>query len=280
MAIQSTGEALEHKNIHSKRELAEHNQVEKTLKKSYDKLKSCVQERDAKSEEINALLKQEIEIRKRTEAALCESEKKYRLLIKSLPGIVFKGSSDGSVDFIDEKIKVLTDYDAVEFNSKKIKWSDIIVKEDVKAAKIFFSQSLKAEKSYVREYRIKSKAGEIHWVKERGQIVCDNRGEIEYINGVFFDITERKLMQKEKDRMKIEIQQAEKIKAIAHDLNNILGVIVGNAELMELFDIPENSPMKSRLERVIEGAYRATDIVQQILVVKNQSRQGRGAGYS
>jgi signal transduction histidine kinase len=45
----------------------------------------------------------------------------------------------------------------------------------------------------VREYRIKTKAGEILWIQDRGQIVCDETGEIEYLSGVFFDITDQKL---------------------------------------------------------------------------------------
>jgi len=72
-----------------------------------------------------------------------------------------------------------------------MKWSDIIVKEDVEAARTIFIQALKTDKSYVREYRIKTKPGDIRWIQERGQIICNHKGAIEYISGVFFDITDR-----------------------------------------------------------------------------------------
>ena len=134
--------------------------------------------------------------RKQTEEALRESEKNYRLLVNNIPGFVYKGYKDWSVDFYDEKIELLTGYDLDDFNSRRMKWIDIIVEEDIETARDNFIQALKTDKSYVREYRIKSKAGDIFWIQERGQIVCNNKEEIEYVSGVFFDITEHKQMEK------------------------------------------------------------------------------------
>ena len=148
---------------------------------TYDELKQRVDE-----------LEKEATKRKRFEKALLESEKKYRFLIQKIPSVVYKGYNDWSVEFFDRKIELLTGYDVDEFNSGRIKWSDIIDKEDLETARESFIRALKTDKSYVREYRIKSKAGNIHWIQERGQIVCDNKGKIAYVNGVFFDITERK----------------------------------------------------------------------------------------
>jgi|GEM_PF-654724 len=125
-------------------------------------------------------------------ANLRESETRYRLLIETLPGVVYKGYRDWSVEFVDTKVEVVTGYDVDEFNSRRMKWSDIIVKEDIEIAMKSFIQALKADETYVREYRIKSKDGNVIWIQDRGQIVCDNTAEIEYVSGVFFDITKRK----------------------------------------------------------------------------------------
>jgi len=126
------------------------------------------------------------------EERLLESEEKYRLLVKNLPGIVYRGYKDWSVEFFDRKIELLTGYNADEFTSGKMKWSHIILEEDFGAAQKNFIQALKTGKSYLREYRIKSKTGNIHWIQARGQIVCDSKGEMKYVSGVFFDITQRK----------------------------------------------------------------------------------------
>ena len=130
--------------------------------------------------------------RKQTEEALRENEENYRLLANNIPGVVYKGYKDWSVYFFDEKIESLTGYNFDEFNSNRMKWNDIIVEEDIETARESFIQALKTDKSYVREYRIRSKTGDIFWIQERGHIVCDSKGEIEYVSGIFFDITERR----------------------------------------------------------------------------------------
>jgi PAS domain S-box-containing protein len=123
---------------------------------------------------------------------LRQSEEKYRLLLKNLPGIVYKGYKDWSAEFVNEKIQSLTGYSMSEFGSRRMKWSDLIPEEDLEIAEEGFIEGLKTDKSFVREYRIKTNPGDILWIQDRGQIICDDEGEIEYVSGVFFDITERK----------------------------------------------------------------------------------------
>lgn len=134
----------------------------------------------------------DISERKRAEDALRESEEKYRLLVDNLPSVVYKGYKDWSVEFFDEKIEVLTGHSMKEFNSGKMKWSDLVVAEDIAGARATFIKALKADKSYVREYRIKARSGIILWIQERANIICNDKGEIVHVSGVFFDITERK----------------------------------------------------------------------------------------
>jgi PAS domain S-box-containing protein len=135
----------------------------------------------------------DIAAKKRSEKALRESERKYKLLVRNLPNIVYKGYLDGSVDFFDNKIERITGYSKEEFLSRKKNWFDVIYEEDVETTKDNFREALRADESYMREYRIKSKEGKLVWIEEGGQIVCGEDGEIEFITGAFLDITERKL---------------------------------------------------------------------------------------
>ncbi len=145
--------------------------------------------------------------RKHMEKELRQSEEKYRQLVQNLPSIVYKGYKDWSAEFFDRKIELLTGYEADEFNLKRMKWSDIIFKEDIKTAREIFVRALKTDRSYVREYRIRSKAGNTHWIQERSQIVCDKKGEIEYISGVFFDITDWKRAEEELKRAHEKLEE-------------------------------------------------------------------------
>jgi len=177
--------------------------------------------------------------REQTEQALRESEEQYRLLVMNLPSIVYKGYKDWSVEFFDKKVELLLGYSADEFNSKRMKWIDIIVKEDTETARKSIARALKTGTSYVREYRIKSKAGNIHWIQDRGQIVFDNKTEIKCFSGVFFDISERKKAEEEKKELQSRLHYAQRMESIgtlaggiAHNFNNLLMGIIGYTSLM------------------------------------------------
>ena len=73
-----------------------------------------------------------------------------------------------------------------------MKWNDILVEEDYQQFKAAFLRGMKESGSYVREYRIRRKDGEVIWIQDRGQIICGPDGRVDYVSGVFFDITERR----------------------------------------------------------------------------------------
>ena len=130
--------------------------------------------------------------RRQAEAALRESEENYRLLLKNIPAVVYRGYVDCAVDFVDGKVEELVGYPKREFDTRNLKWFDVLISEDREKFKQTFLEGLKTSKSYIREYRIRKKDGEIIWIQDRGQIICAPDGQVEYISGVFFDITERR----------------------------------------------------------------------------------------
>jgi len=129
----------------------------------------------------------EITMEHQVYAALQEKRAEFRLLVQTLPSLVFKGYADWSGDFFnDDKVKKFTGHSMMDFNLRKVKWVDLMVPEDLPKASEIFKQALKGNKSYMREYRISNKSGEILWIRERAQIVCDRDGKIEYITGIFY----------------------------------------------------------------------------------------------
>lgn len=136
---------------------------------------------------------EDITERQRAAETLRDSEQRYRLLVNTVPAVIFKGYLDWTVDFFDDKIEELTGYKKEEFNSRQRKWSDVILPEDLEGCRRAFVQSLKTDKAYVREYHIRHKEGHILWIHDRGQIICDPEGNVDHISGVFFDITSHKL---------------------------------------------------------------------------------------
>lgn len=128
----------------------------------------------------------------RAREAVRQSEEKYRLLVNQVPAVVFKGYIDWSMDFFDQKVEALTGYSPEEFDTRKLKWNDLILPEDLIDTKRKFIETWKVNKSYEWEYRIRKKDGEIRWIQDLVQIFTDSAGKVDYVNGILFDITDRK----------------------------------------------------------------------------------------
>jgi diguanylate cyclase (GGDEF)-like protein/PAS domain S-box-containing protein len=151
-----------------------------------------VQERTAELTASNAAMLVEIRERKQAEEALQDNEQKYRLLTGTIPAVVFRGYGDGAVEFFDDKVVEVAGYEKEDFNSRRRKWTDLIYPEDLEPAKAILRQALTTNGFYVREYRIRHRDGRLVWIQDRSQIVLTRQGKIDYISGVFFDITERR----------------------------------------------------------------------------------------
>ncbi|MDP2045457.1 MAG: GAF domain-containing protein, partial [Deltaproteobacteria bacterium] len=128
----------------------------------------------------------------RAREALRQSEEKYRLLVNQVPAVVFKGYADWSMDFFDQKVEALSGYSAEDFNTRKLKWNALILPDDLIDGERKLAEALEADKSYEWEYRIRKKDGEIRWIQDLVQIFTDSAGKIDYVNGILFDITDRK----------------------------------------------------------------------------------------
>lgn len=58
---------------------------------------------------------------------------------------------------------------------------------------------------------------------------------------------------------------------IAHDLNNILGTIVGYAEMMELFDMKKNRQMMADIDEILHATNRAQRILEKLLIFSQKN---------
>jgi len=86
------------------------------------------------------------------------------------------------------------------------------------------------------------------------------------------DITQLKRAEEERKRQRLYLDQVRKMEAlgtlaggIAHDINDLLYIILGFTELI-MADLPRESPNRSRLEKVFGACLRAKDVVKQILI--------------
>ncbi|MEJ5300260.1 MAG: chemotaxis protein CheW [Thermodesulforhabdaceae bacterium] len=110
----------------------------------------------------------------------------------------YKGYKNGFADFYGYQIEVITGYTKDEL--KSIRWVDLIYEEDKTSAKEAFVKALKGNKVYVRDYRVRTKHGNLVWLREFSEIVMNELGDVDYVVGALMDITEEKKQEEIKKR--------------------------------------------------------------------------------
>jgi PAS domain S-box-containing protein len=90
-------------------------------------------------------------------------------------------------------------------------------------------------------------------------------------HGIILDVTDRKLAEDEKATLEAELRQAQKMESVgrlaggvAHDFNNMLGVIVGHAELA-IDQLKPAHPLHEDLTEILAAAKRSAELTRQLL---------------
>lgn len=112
-------------------------------------------------------------------------------------------------------------------------------------------------------YRILLKDGSIKWIKGVGEPIKNKDGQISTIEGVTQNITKMK-NQDEIIRRTQKMDAIGQLSAgISHDFNNILGIIIGNIELIEL-EGNLNKSVNNKLAVVKSSATRASQLIKKL----------------
>ncbi len=97
------------------------------------------------------------------------------------------------------------------------------------------------------------------------------RGDKTLLAGYTIDITERKRAEEEKIKLQGQLLQSQKMESVgrlaggvAHDFNNMLGVILGHAE-MALGQVDPMQPLHVNLLEIRKAAERSADLTRQLL---------------
>ena len=117
--------------------------------------------------------------------------------------------------------------------------------------------------SFNEEFRVVRPDGSIRWVRDQ-VFPVRNGARIERLVVVARDVTERKQLGE-------QVRQAQKMEAVgqlaggvAHDFNNLIGTIVGNAELARM-DLDPQHPAQESISEIARAGKRARDLVNRLL---------------
>ena len=198
---------------------------------------------------------------------LKDSEEQYRILTEKTLAYVAV-IKDGSCKFINARMLKALEYEHNWIYSND--FFNIVDDADRKILKKIVTalQSGKEKEKHL-ECRFQTSSSEILWVElQANQIMYQDEPSV-LIHGI--DITSRKEERQKRVKLEIQLEQAKRLEAlgtlaggVAHDFNNMLGGILGAAEMLALH-IPEDSKISKYQKLIVQSASRAATLTEQLL---------------
>jgi len=188
------------------------------------------------------------------EDILRERETRLRSLMANMPGGIYRYRADWTEVLMSDGIEPITGYPAAAFcEDRQVSLSSLMHPEDRDGIHAETARCLENRSPYAVEYRLTDRGGKIRWVLDQGRPVYDSDGTLLWIDGVLFDITERKQMESEVRLLQTRMTDA--IESIGEAFV-LWGaderLVLCNKKYRELFDADDTLPVPGRsLEEVI-----------------------------
>lgn len=213
----------------------------------------------------------------KSEQALKESEEKYRRIAENTSDIIWATDMNLKTFFVSQSVYKVLGYTVKEYLCRSIQ--DNYTPESLKVISQVFEENLKlesdptADKNRNRIFEVQQiKAdGSLLWVSLNASFMRDESGKAIGIQGVTRDISELKAAEQEQEKLQEQLMHAQKMESVgrlaggvAHDFNNMLGVIIGHAELAFL-KVNPNDSIYNNLFEIKNAAERSANLTRQLL---------------
>ncbi|MCA1793863.1 MAG: PAS domain S-box protein, partial [Desulfobacteraceae bacterium] len=200
------------------------------------------------------------------EIALKENEEKYQSLFENAQVALFRNrTSDGKVLEINERYAKMAGYSNKKDCMAEFNAADAWVDQNGRNKLLRLLQKNRFVSDY--ETQIIRKDGTNIWISFSAMIFPEQG----FLEGSIIEITERKRSEIEREKLQTQLVQAQKMESVgrlaggvAHDFNNMLGVILGHTELA-LLRTDDKHKLCSDLNEIQKAAKRSADITKQLL---------------
>jgi two-component system, cell cycle sensor histidine kinase and response regulator CckA len=206
---------------------------------------------------------EDINQRRFLEKQLALAEQSYRGIFENAVVGIFQSTPAGRYQTVNRAMAKMLGYDSPEDLMTSI--TDIGRQVYVDPLRRDQFQELLKQGGVAHDFEIQAyrKDGSKMWLSASGRAILRDGTIIGY-EGMNEDITERRLLED-------QLRQAQKMEAVgrlaggvAHDFNNMLGVITGYGELLQL-NLPPRSPLRKYADEIGKAGRRATTLTRQLL---------------
>jgi signal transduction histidine kinase len=143
--------------------------------------------------------------------------------------------------------------------------------EDLERAGHIVEEAIASKTGYEVESRLLHKDGHYVPIVTKGIVLRNDRGHAVRAIGTNTDLTEQKKLEQERilsEQRRQQVQKAESLKrmagSVAHNFNNMLGVVIGNLELV-MDDLPQDEVISTNISEAFQAANRAADLTRLML---------------
>jgi hypothetical protein len=180
---------------------------------------------------------------KLAEASHWELAAKYRTLVEQIPAVVYLGEygEQGDWLYISPQLERVLGYTPEEWLAHPHPMASFTHPEDLSAVRVEEERSLSSGEPFRAEYRMQAKDGRWRWILDEATPVRDQNGRPFVLQGVMYDISERKHSEQELEEVLEKLRAMDRLKntllhALSHDLQNPLTAIHGAASTLERLD--------------------------------------------
>ncbi len=203
----------------------------------------------------------DISDRKRAEEELRRSEQKYRQLFENATYGMFWSKPDGTLLDVNPAMVAMLGYSSRDELLQRNLNYDIYDNEFTR--RVILESYGPSEKVEGPEVNWQRKDGKTIVVRISGNLIREKNGSVDHYEVIAEDITERRSLEE-------QLRQSQKMEAvgllaggISHDFNNLLSVILGNAEL--LLDTNQSEKQQHHAEEIKKASCRAAQLTRQLL---------------
>jgi len=221
---------------------------------------------------IATVIAHDITDRKTMEQSLRESEDKYRTILENIDEAYFEIDLKGNMTFCNDSTCSVSGYAQSELMN--MNYRQYTSPETEKKLRAIYSNIYKTgEKRSLYDFEVIRKDKHTRNMELSVNLMRNSEGEAIGFRCIARDITVRRQVEEERKMLQERLRRAEKMEAlgtlaggVAHDLNNVLGVLVGYSELL-LQSVPQESPFQRHAKQIFKGGQRAAAIIQDLLTL-------------